>query len=57
MIPDELEMDDEEAAEMSSAPESGQPRGGRDNPWDDDDADGMVHAWPSNHHAAPKDEL
>jgi hypothetical protein len=54
--PDELEIDDEDADEMSSAPESGQPRGGRDNPWDDDD-DGAPHPWPTDHHAAPKDEL
>jgi len=44
--------------EMASAPESGQTPGGRANPWDDDDEDPPgVHAWPADHHAAPKDEL
>jgi hypothetical protein len=43
--------------EISSAPESGQPRGGRENPWDcgaDEDAGGL---WPAPLHAAPRDEL
>jgi hypothetical protein len=56
MSPDEMEMSDEEADELATAPESGQPQGGRHNPWDDDD-EGAPHAWPADHHAAPKDEL
>ena len=43
--------------EIASAPESGQPRGGRENPWDalgDAEDDGR---WPPPLHAAPKDEL
>jgi hypothetical protein len=48
-------VDDDEAA---YAPESGQPRGGRVNPWDDDDEEPAgVHAFPAEHHGPPKDEL
>jgi len=45
--------------EVACAPESGQIPGGRDNPWDDDDEGDPpgVHAWPADHHTAPKDEL
>jgi hypothetical protein len=50
--------------EMSSAPESGQPLGGRDNPWDDDDGghDGKDEqaddrAFPADHRAPPGDDL
>jgi len=44
--------------EASYAPESGQPVGGRDNPWDDDDGPiGVRHAFPADHHGAPGDDL
>jgi hypothetical protein len=46
--------------EISAAPESGQPFGGRDNPWDDDDAPegaGATHAFPPDQHAPPGDDL
>jgi hypothetical protein len=44
--------------EVACAPESGQPAGGRDNPWDDDDEEPAgVHAWPADHHAPPGDDL
>jgi hypothetical protein len=46
-----------EEDELSYAPESGQPPGGRDNPWDDDDEPAAAHAFPAEHHVAPKDEL
>jgi len=48
--------DEDEAA---YAPESGQPLGGRDNPWDDDDEHPgeARHAYPAEHHESPKDEL
>jgi hypothetical protein len=42
--------------QMAVAPESGQPPGGRDDPWDDGSPD-AAHPWPPEHHAAPKDEL
>ena len=55
MNPTETTTDEDE---MASAPESGQPPGGRENPWDDDDEPaGPSHAYPAEHHAAPKDEL
>jgi hypothetical protein len=46
--------------DVAYAPESGQPSGGRDNPWDDDDeagAAGPGHAFPADHHEAPGDDL
>ena len=59
MSPDEREaLTDED--EVAYAPESGQPRGGRYNPWDgDDDEDpaGVRHAFPADHQGTPKDEL
>jgi hypothetical protein len=58
VIPEDTEtlvdVDDDEAA---YAPESGQPRGGRANPWDDDDERVAAHAYPAEQHAPPKDEL
>jgi hypothetical protein len=48
---EEVELDD-----VSSAPESGQTPGGREDPWADDD-DPTVHAFPVSHHESPKDEL
>jgi hypothetical protein len=56
--PDETEILSEED-ELVTAPESGQPFGGRDNPWDDDEPDdaGDRHAFPSDHHAPPGDDL
>jgi len=49
--------DDED--EVSYAPESGQPIGGRDNPWDDDEDEalGAHHAFPADHHEPPGDDL
>ena len=41
---------------MAAAPESGQPPGGRENPWENGHPD-AAHPWPPEHHAAPKDEL
>jgi hypothetical protein len=56
VIPEQTEtvVDDDEAA---YAPESGQPRGGRDNPWDEDDERAAAHAYPAEQHAPPKEEL
>ncbi len=45
-----------EREDVSCAPESGQPPGGPDNPWDDTEAATDAH-WPPPHHAVPKDEL
>jgi hypothetical protein len=42
--------------EMACAPESGQIPGGREDPWDDECPD-AAHPWPSEHHAATKDEF
>jgi hypothetical protein len=47
-----LDQDD-----MACAPESGQPPGGRDNPWDDDEAEGVKHAFPTDRRAPPGDDL
>jgi hypothetical protein len=44
----------DDADDASYAPESGQPRGGRDNPWDSAEAGA---SWPPPLHAAPKDEF
>jgi len=53
--PDEKEtLSDED--EMAYAPESGQPLGGRANPWDDDDMAG-AHAFPAEHCEPPGDDL
>jgi hypothetical protein len=49
--PDEPEADD-----VSFAPESGQPPGGREDPWEGEEAS-ADHLWPSEHHPPPKDEL
>jgi hypothetical protein len=46
----------EELEEVSSAPESGQVVGGREDPWEGED-DSPPHAWPTSHHPIPKDEL
>jgi len=57
--PDETEVIGEDD-DVAYAPESGQPSGGRDNPWDDDDeagAAGPGHAFPADHHEAPGDDL
>ena len=43
-----------EKDDVSVAPESGQPPGGPEDPWAEEDAG---HAWPEPHHASPKDEL
>jgi hypothetical protein len=43
-----------EKDDVSVAPESGQPPGGPEDPWTDEDAG---HVWPEAHHASPKDEL
>jgi hypothetical protein len=57
VTPAERELLSEED-ELSSAPESGQPFGGRDNPWDDDDDEPAgAHAWPADHRGAPGDDL
>jgi hypothetical protein len=57
MSPDEKELLSDED-EVACAPESGQPRGGRDNPWDDDDEQpSATHAFPTEHHAPPQDDL
>ena len=55
MIPTDMTEEDE----LASAPESGQPPGGRANPWDDDEADaaGPPHAFPTDHSPAPGDDL
>jgi hypothetical protein len=53
LISADADQDADDDDDTSYAPESGQPRGGRDNPWDDDDGT----AWPPPRHAAPKDEL
>ena len=51
----ELEQEGgDEADDVSYAPESGQPKGGRDNPWDKAEAGA---SWPPPLQAAPKDEL
>jgi len=56
--PDEREILTDED-EVACAPESGQPMGGRDNPWDDDEqeAEGTPHAFPTDHRADPGDDL
>ena len=58
MSPDETTIVNDED-EVTSAPESGQPRGGRDNnPWDDDDEPpSAAHTFPAEHHAPPQDDL
>lgn len=53
-----IQHDMTEEDEMASAPESGQPLGGRDNPWDDDDeAPSEAHLFPTDRHAPPGDDL
>jgi hypothetical protein len=42
--------------ELASAPESGQPPGGPENPWEGEDAAGEVD-FPPAHHASPNEEL
>jgi hypothetical protein len=56
--PDEREILTDED-EVACAPESGQPAGGRPNPWDDDDEEpvGVRHAYPADHHQPPGDDL
>ena len=44
---------DGDADDTSAAPESGQPLGGRENPWDGNEG----QTWPEPRQAAPKDEL
>ena len=48
-----------EEEQVACAPESGQPMGGRANPWDDDEeeVDGAPHAFPTDHHCDPGDDL
>jgi hypothetical protein len=46
-----------EEDELACAPESGQPFGGRDNPWDDDDEPAGAHAFPAEHPGPPGDDL
>jgi hypothetical protein len=46
---EELERDD-----VSIAPESGQPEGGPEDPWEGEAAEDN---FPPPHHASPKDEL
>jgi hypothetical protein len=47
-----------EEDEVACAPESGQPFGGRDNPWDDDeDEPAGAHAFPADHRGPPGDDL
>jgi hypothetical protein len=42
--------------DVSIAPESGQPAGGREDPWDGEAAE-AGQDWPSPHHASSKDEF
>jgi hypothetical protein len=56
VTPAEIELLSEED-EVAYAPESGQPFGGRANPWDDDDEPAGAHAYPADHHAPPGDDL
>ncbi|HMF41348.1 MAG TPA: hypothetical protein VKQ32_11660 [Polyangia bacterium] len=56
MSPNEKELLSDED-EVCYAPESGQPPGGRDNPWDDDDETAGAHAFPADHHEPPGDDL
>jgi hypothetical protein len=53
---DEKELPSDED-EMACAPESGQPSGGRANPWDDDDEPAGTHAFPADHQAPAGDDL
>jgi hypothetical protein len=54
--PDEFEALTEDE-QVASAPESGQPPGGRPNPWDHDDEPAGAHTFPADHHAPPGDDL
>jgi hypothetical protein len=47
---------DDEPDDVSVAPESGQPAGGPEDPWQDED-EPPAHDWPAPRHASPKDEL
>jgi hypothetical protein len=46
----------EEIDDVSTAPESGQPPGGPEDPWEGEDAAGEVD-FPPAHHASPNEEL
>ena len=46
----------DEPDDVSLAPESGQPRGGPEDPWDDKE-EPTGDEYPPPRHAAPKDEL
>lgn len=52
----DVDVDDLEADDVSLAPESGQPRGGPDNPWDEVEAP-SDDGWPPPRHASPNEEL
>lgn len=53
---DQARSEELEADDVSLAPESGQPPGGREDPWEGEEAS-AAHPWPSEHHPPPKDEL
>lgn len=60
MSTDDLDMRNagsDDGDELACAPESGQPWGGRDNPWDDQDDADVAAGRPHERHASPKDEL
>jgi hypothetical protein len=46
----------DEPDDVSVAPESGQPPGGPEDPWQNED-EPPAHDWPAPRHPSPKDEL
>ena len=55
MSPEEYDASEDD--DVAYAPESGQPLGGRDNPWDNDDDEPAGHAFPAEHREPPGDDL
>jgi len=55
-FPNAPDIPPDEPDDVSSAPESGQPPGGPENPWEGEDVAGEV-TFPPPHHAVPNEEL
>jgi hypothetical protein len=55
-FPSVPDVDAVEVDDVSSAPESGQPPGGPEDPWEGEDAAGEVE-FPPAHHASSQEEF
>jgi hypothetical protein len=53
--PDDITDERDERDDVSSAPESGQPPGGPEDPWEGEKAGEVT--FPPPHHAVPNEEL